>query len=223
MVQGFPGQFQGPRSRRAMRPPRRRRHPLLRLLRFIVLLAVLFLVVQAALNPWAFRIGGTFTPTMSWQGFGTVSASNRGHYVLYAQFRGGLLSGNGDPACSQLGCENLSGTARLCTSSGTTYTFPLTGEVKAWLNTDGSATNLDLTDGTPKSLPDGWVVALHGIWHGPALALHSPDNSFTEVFTPQGAIRSTTSTADAGTATVTLRPGTVIEFNQACHAIAQGT
>lgn len=223
MVQGFPNQYQGgqyqlgrplPRGQR-----RRRRHPLLRLIRLILLLAILFIVLQIALNPWIFRIGGKLTPSMSWQGFGRVTASNGGRYVLYTHFNAGLMSGDGNPACSQFGCDNLNGTARLCTPSGTQYTFALTGQVKAWLNTNGSKTDLDMTGGSPKPLPDGWVVALHGRWHGPALALASPDNSFTEVFTPHGAIRTVTSTADAGTAKVTLQPGTAADFQRACSSL----
>ena len=129
----------------------RRRHPLLRLIRLLLVLAVFFLVLQAALNPWIFRIGGKVTPTMSWQGFGTVAASNGGHYVLYTNFNAGLLSGDGNPACSQFGCDNLNGTARLCTASGQTYTFQLTGQVKAWLNTNGSTTSLDITGGVAEA------------------------------------------------------------------------
>jgi hypothetical protein len=217
MVQGYPGQFQANQLRQGRRR-RRRRHPFLRLIRLLLVLAIFFVVLQAALNPWIFRIGGKVTPTMSWQGFGTVAASNGGHYVLYTKFNAGLLSGDGDPACSQFGCDNLNGTARLCTASGQTYTFQLTGQVKAWLNTNGSKTSLDITGGAPKPLPDGWVVALHGAWQGDALALASPDNSFTEVFTPRGTIRTVTSTADAGTATVTLRPGSAADFQRACSS-----
>lgn len=71
-------------------------------------------------------------------------------------------------------------------------------------------------------MPDGWVVAFHGEWHGPALVLASPDNSVTEVFTSRGAIRTTTSTADAGTATVTLHYGSAADFARACQALAAG-
>jgi hypothetical protein len=39
----------------------------------------------------------------------------------------------------------------------------------------------------------------------PALELSAPDNSFIQVFTPSGEIRHVTSTADAGTARVTLQ------------------
>jgi hypothetical protein len=62
-------------------------------------------------------------------------------------------------------------------------------------------------------------VALHGNWRGPQLVLSSPDNSFTEVFTKQGGIRSVTSTADAGTARVTLAYGGQDAFTAACAAL----
>jgi hypothetical protein len=68
-------------------------------------------------------------------------------------------------------------------------------------------------------LQSGWVVSLHGIWHGPALELTSPDNSFTEAFTPRGEIRRVTSTADAGTARVVLLYGTHDDFAAACRAL----
>ena len=92
----------------------------------------------------------------------------------------------------------------------------------AWLTTNGAKTSVDLTGGSPTPLPDGWVVAFHGMWHGPVLVLASPEVSFTEVFTPRGAIRTTTSTADAGRATVTLHYGSAADFARACHVLAAG-
>jgi hypothetical protein len=198
---------------------RRRRHPLLRLIRGLLVLAIFVVVLEGALTPWIFHIGGKFTPTASWTGFGTVRASNGGRYVLQISFSGGALSGD-ETGCSAFsGCDNMRGKAKLCTRGGVTYTFPMTGEVHTWLDTNGARTSIDLTDGTPKPLPPGWVVALHGAWRGADLALASPDNSFTEVFTAKGAIRTVTSTADAGTATVTLAPGTPADFTAACSAL----
>jgi hypothetical protein len=66
------------------------------------------------------------------------------------------------------------------------------------------------------------VVALHGVWHGPALELSSPDNSFTEAITPRGEIRRVTSTADAGTARVTLQYGSHDAFSAACRGLRGG-
>ena len=89
-----------------------------------------------------------------------------------------------------------------------------------WYTTNGSRTNIDLTGGKPKQLPPGWVVAFHGVWHGAVLPIADTDNSFSEVFTPAGAIRTTTSHADAGTARGTLRSGSMASFDQACRALA---
>jgi len=219
VVQGGYGRTPSRRQRRLQRQShRRRRHPLLRLVRVLLTLAILLIVVEVGLNPWSFHIGGKFTPTGAWSGYGTVQASNGGHYVLSVSFRGGPMAGD-ELGCDQFGCDNLQGTAKLCTASRVTYTFPLTGKVRTWLSTSGARTDLSLTGGSPTSLPDGWVVALRGSWHGSKLVVASPDNSFTEVFTPRGAIRTVTSTADAGTASVTLAPGTTADFNRACAAL----
>jgi len=125
----------------------------------LLTLAILLIVVEVGLNPWSFHIGGKFTPTGAWSGYGTVQASNGGHYVLSVSFRGGPMAGD-ELGCDQFGCDNLQGTAKLCTASRVTYTFPLTGKVRTWLSTSGARTDLSLTGGSPTSLPDGWVVAL---------------------------------------------------------------
>ena len=216
---GLPGRY-GPVSVLPGTPRRRRPRGRLGCLGLLVVLVVVLAVVYIAPNPWALRMGGRFSLAETWQGYGTVSASNGGHYLLYLDLRGGLLNGgeNGHASCSGRGCDSLSGTAKLCTTSGNAYTFAVSGAVHAWWSTDGAATSVDLTDSPP--LPDGWVVALHGAWHGPALALSSPDNSWTEVFTPAGAIRSVTSTADAGTAATTIRSGAAGDFQAACQRLA---
>ena len=77
-----------------------------------------------------------------------------------------------------------------------------------------------MTGGTPQRLPGGWVVAFHGTWHGAELPVANTDNSFTEVFSPAGAIRTTTSTKDAGTARATLKAGSADSFDQACRTLA---
>jgi hypothetical protein len=186
------------------------------------LLGIMILVLLAIYvlpNPWALDIGGRFTPLETWQGYGAVQASNGGHYVLYLNLRGGIAGGaGGHLSCSGRGCDSLFGSAKLCTESGQTYSFAVTGAVHSWWNTNGAATTVDLTGSPP--LPDGWVVALHGAWRGPALQLSSPDNSFTEVFTPRGTIRTVTSTADAGTAQTTIRYGTGSDFTAACRGLA---
>lgn len=115
--------------------PRRRLRPL-GCLALLVILAVAGAADVFLPNPWAFHIGGQFTPDRSWHGVGTIDASNGGRYALCVGF-------------------------------------------KAELNS---------TD-------------------------------FTAALTKQGAIRSSRSTADDGTARTTLRPGSEDEFNHACLAL----
>jgi hypothetical protein len=199
---------------------RRRRHIWIRLL---LILIVVLLLVDVAPTPWALHIGGRFTPLTTWDGYGQVRATDGGKYVLFAHVQGGIIGTRGRVDCDgRGGCSNLHGSAKLCTEGGQTYTFSLSGQVNSWWSTDGARSGIDLTGGSPTALPEGWVVAFHGFWHGPALALASPDNSFTEVFTPRGAIRHVTSTADAGGATVTLRYGSSVGFASACHTLAAG-
>jgi hypothetical protein len=64
------------------------------------------------------------------------------------------------------------------------------------------------------------VVAFHGVWHGAVLPIADTDNTFSEVFTPSGAIRAASSTADTGTARGTLRYGSVASFDRACRTLA---
>lgn len=186
----------------------------------LALLAVVLFVVYAGLTPWALHIGGRSTPLGRWDGFGQVQASNGGRYVIFMHFEGGVMGGKGSNGRRLgIGSDNLHGTAELCTESGVTETFTLTGKVHGWRTTDGARTGIRLTGGAPTPLPPGWVVALHGSWHGPALELGSPDDSFTDVFTPRGEIRRVTSTADAGTARVTLQYGSHEDFAAACRAL----
>jgi hypothetical protein len=189
-------------------------------LRLLLILIVVLLAVYVLPTPWAFHMGGTFSPLGEWDGYGPVQVGNGGHYLLYTHLRGGIINSHGHTGCSFPSCDTLAGSAQLCTQGGQRYTFSLTGAVHGWYTTNGSRTNIDLTGGTPKPLPDGWVVAFHGVWHGPVLPIADTDNSFSEVFTPTGAIRTTTSTANAGTARGTLRFGSVTSFDHACRALA---
>jgi hypothetical protein len=195
----------------------RKRHLGLRLL----LIAVVVLLAAYVLpTPWAFHMGGKFSPLAEWDGYGPVQASNGGNYLLYTHLRGGIVNNHGKRGCGFPSCDVLSGSAQLCTRGGQHYTFQLTGAVHGWYTTNGSKTSIELTGGTPKPLPGGRVVAFHGVWHGAVLPITATGNSFNEVFTPAGAIRATASAAGAGTASGELRSGTTAGFDQACRVLA---
>jgi hypothetical protein len=197
----------------------RRRHVLLRLI-LIVFVALWALYVLP--SPWAFHMGGKFSPFGEWDGYGPVRASNGGQYLLFTHLHGGLLTNHGHSGCNFTGCETLTGSAQLCAHGGQRYTFTLTGAVHGWYTTNGSRTTIGMTGGTPAALPRGTVVAFHGAWKGAVLPLASTGGSFTGVFTPAGGIRKTTSAGDTGTALVVLHNGSQTSFDQACNALATG-
>jgi hypothetical protein len=205
-------------SRSSSSPPRpRRRHIWLRLLLIVVVVLFALYVLP---SPWAFHMGGKFSPLGEWDGYGPVRATNGGSYLLFTHLRGGLLANHGQSGCSFTGCDTLTGSAQLCAKDGQRYTFALTGAVHGWYTTNGSRTTIALTGGTPPALPHGSVVAFHGVWKGAVLPLASTGNSFTEAFTPAGGIRKTASAANAGTALAVLRNGSQTSFDQACHTLA---
>jgi hypothetical protein len=201
-------------------PASRSQHIVLRIVLIAFVAAFLAEFVPA---PWAFHIGNRFTPLGQWDGYGPVRASNGGRYLLFTHLQGGVLAHGGRPGCFlHGGCNALRGSAKLCTESGRVYSFSLTGTMHGWLTTDGSATGIGLSGGSPVPLPPGLVVAFHGIWHGPVLPVASTDGSFTEAFTATGAVRKAASAAHAGTASGTLRHGSATAFGQACHTLAAG-
>jgi len=204
-------------SRSSSSSGRPRRYILLRiiLIAFVVLWAVYVLP-----SPWAYHMGGKFSPLGEWDGYGQVHAANGGKYLLFTHLRGGIVINRGHSSCSLTGCERLTGSAELCTTGGQHYTFALTGAVHGWYTTNGSQTSIDLTGGTPVPLPHGWVIAFHGVWRGAALPIADTGKSFSEVFTPAGTIRTTNSTAHAGAARGTLRYGSAASFAHACRVLA---
>jgi len=202
-------------------PPRPANRGQLMVLRLVLIVFVLLFLVVFVPAPWAFHIGGRFTPFGTWDGYGPVQASNGGRYLLFTHLQGGIVGRAARPGCTFHGsCGTLRGSAKLCTESGRVYSFSLAGTMHGFVTTDGSPTDIDLSGGPPVPLPHGQVIAFHGTWHGQVLPVASTDGSFTGAFTPAGSIRKTAPAAPAGTASGTLRYGTAGAFSQACHALA---
>jgi hypothetical protein len=200
------------------RPRGRLRRPL-GCLALVVILAVAGAADVFLPNPWVYHIGGQFTPGRSWHGVGTVAATNGGRYALYVGFQAELNheSSPSDPYhCSLPTCDAVEGEGKLCTLSGVTYPLIVSGQVHAWWATDGARTGVQLS--VPNKDGSTVVAVFEGRWHGQQLAL-TDSTDFTAALTKQGAIRSSRSTADDGTARTTLRPGSEDDFNRACHSL----
>lgn len=94
------------------------------------------LLTTMLFSPWAFYIGGHFSPTTSWEGSGKVNSSTGASYGLYLKLA---------YYSARRSSRNLSGTALLCTPQGETYQYNIYGWIEhAWLSTEGKHTKLDL-------------------------------------------------------------------------------
>ena len=153
----------------AFRPLRR-----LGCLGVLVLACVVALLVTAALAPWAYHIGGRWTPA-SWWGFGTLRTESGDAYPLfiyfYPNFRGmSRLRLNG-----QRPTNALRGTGWLCSAQGVTQRLDLSGDIYGtYLNTDGNQMGIRLLDARHYfqiNAQNRRYFDLYGRWHGPELVM----------------------------------------------------
>jgi hypothetical protein len=180
-------------------------------------------IVYKAIGPnsWTGHIGGRDTPGGTWQGVGTVSASNGGRYVLYVTFTAHIASDDNSYTCKQgsdSGCAEIIGSAKLCPLSGVPRDLEVDGEIDAFgRSTDGKQTVVLLNERT--STGATVVARFTGKWHGAELPLTDADE-FTTAITKNGDLMQARSSANAGTASTTLHYGTEADFTRACRALA---
>jgi len=150
----------------------RRRHGCLTTLFGILVLCLAAVYGVAALtNPWAFHIGGRWTPLLSWSGSGKL-VTKGGTYPLYVSFFPSSHS-------SQLHLDGLrptggvQGSGWLCTSPGAIQRLELSGTIfGGWRSTEGSLMEFRLLErkifdvGQRQGFFD-----LYGRWHGPELVM----------------------------------------------------
>jgi len=123
-------------------------------------------------NPWAFHIGGRWTPLLYWSGSGNL-ATEHGSYPLYISFF---------PAShfSHLQLDGLrptgglQGSGWLCTAPGVTQYLKLSGTIYGgWQSTDKSIIAFRVLE--PKVLDVGQrrgYFDLYGRWQGPQLIMN---------------------------------------------------
>ncbi|HEY6351506.1 MAG TPA: hypothetical protein VI636_19050 [Candidatus Angelobacter sp.] len=138
----------------------------------LLLGGALFYGVVVALDPWAFHIGGRWTPLLTWQGSGKLVAKGGIEYPLWVSFY---------PSShfSQLHMDGLrptgglQGSAWLCTSRGVTQRLELSGTIYGgWRSTEGSLMAFRLLE--PKIIDLGQrrgYFDLAGRWRGQELVM----------------------------------------------------
>jgi hypothetical protein len=136
----------------------------------VLAVAVVYGVVGLT-SPWAFHIGGRWTPLLYWSGSGRLVTKN-GSYPLYVYFFP-------SPHFSQLHVDGLrptgglQGSGWLCTSTGEVQYLKLSGTIfGGWRSTDDSLMDFRLNDRRVINL--GQVQGffdLYGRWHGQELVM----------------------------------------------------
>jgi hypothetical protein len=180
------------------------------------------LALYVLLAPWAFHIGGRWTPTTAWYGVGTMRDSTGARYGLYLSFYPDIETGRrANNAITGLAHPTprtrLRGDAKVCTGQGSTFAFDVRGDMYgAWLDAEGHEMALGLTEpGTQRPRRHFQLV---GAFHGADLAMDD-DKSMFMYFLHDGTLtpaRSYTSPVPEKHATVTLKWGTKADFDALC-------
>jgi hypothetical protein len=129
--------------------------------------------------PWAFFIGGRFTPFMMWHGHG-IFAAGPDSYSVFVDLAYQPAGGSGPDDTS-----DLEGTALVCGANGIIQEWRARLETdRIWVSTSGENTTLHLTRPTGR-YRDGAVeqfdiVDLPGVWSGPGFTLR--DNGSLAAF-----------------------------------------
>ncbi len=155
-------------------PPKTRRRGCLSSLIVVALLgvAVVYGVVLVT-SPWAFHIGGRFTPLLYWSGYGELHTKG-GTYPLYVSiFPSSHFSRLHLDGIRPTG--GLQGFGALCTSRGTVQRMELSGTIYGgYRSTDDSLISLRVLERWNRLSPPGsrGYFDLYGRWQGPQLVMN---------------------------------------------------
>jgi hypothetical protein len=130
----------------------------------LVVVVMIAVAVVVGLNPWAVHIGGRLTLLGNWSGI--ARAHVPGGADLGVQLNLGV---DRQPGCGRTTgeCDNLDGTAVICSKAGR-FTFSnLGGFVDGYWSTDGHAMRLNFSHGST-TLTRYLTIRFTGTWHGPA-------------------------------------------------------
>jgi len=172
--------------------------------------AILFiLAISLLLNPWAVRIGGRWTPALTWHGVGKLRSSSGANYGLFLELSFNM------PGRRSRG-KNLQGKAMICTPQGDIYPLNVDGYLKrAWLDTDGKPVTFYLSS-VPNAQPK-LKFELLGSWQVQELILDDKGSmamSFARDGNAKGYLQG--SNAPQESATITLHYATQDEFSSVC-------
>lgn len=182
----------------------------------LLLVGVIALVYAlfVALQPWMIHIGGAFTPTLSWSGYGMGTSVDGQHYAVYFALEPYLHHGS----CMNCRNNDFTGSGELCTPSEDYVYTRIDGSLHGYLSTDGARmqVNLYAGKGDARTFPPD----LNGAWQGPTLTL-SDSGQLDHYLDSSGRLRAQrTSGTDANVATFQVRQGSRSAFHALCKRLA---
>jgi hypothetical protein len=128
---------------------------------------VLVIGVMLLLNPWSLRMGGRWTPALTWHGVGKLHSTTGATYGLFMELSPNLARGRRGGHGSR---QNLEGTAKICTPQGEVYAMTVDGYLTdAWLDADHKPITFYLR--SPKDAPPKLRADFYGSWQGRELVL----------------------------------------------------
>lgn len=183
---------------------------------FIVLLLLIAVgVMYAALNPWAFFMGGDFHPFGYWEGWGRMHSNTAGDYFLYVMIYPSMRRGS-----SIVPAEAVKGNARLCTPKGESFYLNLGGGMPwgYYVNSLGKSIHIYMYRYRTFSPDDRPSFELYGKW-GQGELIADDRKTISKAFLPDGTLRPNGSRfmpAEAEDIQVTLHEGSYSEWKAAC-------
>jgi hypothetical protein len=176
------------------------------LLKLSVLGGVLLYGLVGLTSPWAFHIGGRWTPLLYWSGVGRLTTKGQTYplfVTLYPSFQFSRLHVDGLRPTGGIG-----GTASLCASADVVEALNVGGTIfDGWRSTEGALIEFRLLE--YRILDVGQrqgYVDLYGRWHGSKLVMDDRGRA-------NGTFRSGLKLERAA---IVLEPGNWSEFKAAC-------
>jgi hypothetical protein len=179
----------------------------------LILIVVLGVGIQVLFTPWAYHLGGRFSPSMKWSGVAVGTAPRGGGtYAVRLNLRANNLAQHD---CSSRGCDDFAGTMEVCTAAGEFSFTQLSGTVGGWLTVNGQKMHLDGRFGTTAA-DRGLLFVFDGVWHGQTYQA-SDDGYLVYSFNPDGTPRAgLTSAHTADAVPLAFRTG---DFTKLCQQV----
>jgi hypothetical protein len=181
----------------------------------LILGLVVVFAVTALLTPWAFHIGGQWTPG-TWSGYGTLRTTAGDQYPLFIDFFPDFRSMTHLGLNGQRPVSGLRGMGWLCSAQGMMLRLDLSGDMYgSRFNTDGDQMGIRLLDARHLfqfNPPRRRYFDLLGRWHGGEVAMQD-DGGWERGFHPDPH-------DPKARASVTFTVGSYSDFKNLCNATA---